>query len=77
MNELPRVNRKYKDSLFRKLFSEPEDLLSLYNAVNGTRYEDASEGHVSFDSSEIALSEVCGILQRYYRDARSLDASSK
>ena len=27
-----RVNRKYKDSLFRKIFSDRKDLLDLYNA---------------------------------------------
>ena len=32
------VNRKYKDTLFRLLFSERKHLLSLYNAVNETNY---------------------------------------
>ena len=32
------VNRKYKDTLFRALFSEGKHLLSLYNAVNETNY---------------------------------------
>ncbi len=32
------VNRKYKDTLFRALFSERKHLLSLYNAVNETNY---------------------------------------
>lgn len=31
-------NRKYKDSLFRMVFSRKEDLLDLYNALNGTDY---------------------------------------
>lgn len=31
-------NRKYKDSLFRMVFKKKEDLLDLYNAVNGTDY---------------------------------------
>ena len=35
-----RVNRKYKDSLFRKVFSDRKDLLSLYNALNDTQYTD-------------------------------------
>ena len=38
-----RVNRKYKDSLFRKIFSDRKDLLDLYNALNGTRYTDEEE----------------------------------
>ncbi len=37
------VNRKYKDSLFRRLFNDKESLLSLYNAVNDTNYEDAED----------------------------------
>ncbi len=34
------ANRQYKDTIFRMLFQDKESLLSLYNAVNGTRYED-------------------------------------
>ena len=37
------VNRQYKDSPFRRLFDEKEALLSLYNAVNGTNYDDVKE----------------------------------
>lgn len=35
----PTANRNYKDTIFRKLFSDRENLLSLYNAINGTAYE--------------------------------------
>ena len=34
-----RGNRKHKDSLFRKVFRKKKDLLDLYNAINGTNYE--------------------------------------
>ena len=34
------VNRNYKDTIFRMLFKDKENLLSLYNAVNGTTYTD-------------------------------------
>ena len=37
----PVANRKFKDTIFRMLFSEKEALLSLYNAVNGSNYMDA------------------------------------
>ena len=37
------ANRKYKDTVFRKLFSYRKNLLSLYNAINGTAYMDASQ----------------------------------
>lgn len=33
--------RNHKDRLFRVLFREKKELLSLYNAVNGTNYQDA------------------------------------
>ncbi|MFR5149988.1 MAG: hypothetical protein ACLTER_10975 [Ruminococcus sp.] len=32
------VNRNYKDTIFRMLFSDRKNLLSLYNAINGTSY---------------------------------------
>ena len=38
-----RVNRKYKDRLFRLVFQDKEDLLSLYNAVNGTAHTNAED----------------------------------
>ena len=30
------ANRKYKDTVFRMLFSDKANLLSLYNAINGS-----------------------------------------
>ncbi len=35
--------RDHKNRLFIRLFSEPKELLELYNAVNGSRYTDASQ----------------------------------
>ena len=37
----PVANRKFKDTIFRMLFSEKEALLSLNNAVNDSNYTDA------------------------------------
>ena len=37
------VNRNYKDTIFRMLFSDRKNLLSLYNAINGTAYENPEE----------------------------------
>lgn len=34
------VNRQYKDSVFKMLFSDRRNLLELYNAINGTGYDD-------------------------------------
>ena len=33
-----KVNKKYKDRLFRLIFREKKDLLELYNAINGSNY---------------------------------------
>ena len=38
-----KVNRKYKDVLFRFIFRDKKDLLSLYNAINGTDYKNPEE----------------------------------
>ena len=38
-----KVNRNYKDTVFRMLFQDRENLLSLYNAVNGTAYDNPEE----------------------------------
>ncbi len=35
-----RAQRNYKDTIFRTLFREKENLLSLYNALNETAYTD-------------------------------------
>lgn len=44
------VQRNYKDTVFRMIFREEENLLSLYNALNGTAYEET-------DSLEITTLE--------------------
>ena len=40
---LPVANRKYKDTIFRMLFSDKKNLLSLYNALNGKDYRDCDK----------------------------------
>ena len=37
--EQPTVNRNYKDTVFRMLFSDRKNLLSLYNAISGAHYD--------------------------------------
>ena len=37
-----KLNRKYKDTLFRKVFNNKKDLLSLDNALNDTSHTDDS-----------------------------------
>ena len=41
MNQVT-VQRNYKDSFFRMLFKDKENLLSLYNALNNTEYTDVT-----------------------------------
>ena len=43
MVKRPTANRKYKDTVFRMLFSDRKNLLSLYNAVNQTDYKNPEE----------------------------------
>lgn len=38
--EETKVHRNYKDTIFRMLFRDSRNLLSLYNALNGTAYAD-------------------------------------
>ena len=42
-NRFNPVQRNYKDTLFRMIFSDKEALLSLYNAMSGKDYDDPSE----------------------------------
>jgi hypothetical protein len=39
----PTLNRKYKDHIFRAIFKEKEQFLTLYNAVNGTDYDNPDD----------------------------------
>ena len=39
----PKANRNYKDTVFRMLFSDRKNLLSLYNTVNQTDYRNPEE----------------------------------
>ena len=43
VNGIPTANKKYKDTVFRMLFSDKKNLLSLYNAINRTAYEEPEE----------------------------------
>lgn len=43
---MPQANREYRDRLFKFIFGNPENrawTLSLYNAINGSDYTDASQ----------------------------------
>ena len=36
------TKKKYKDTVYRMLFKQPKEALSLYNGLNGTAYTDTS-----------------------------------
>ena len=40
---MPTTNRNYKDTIFRMLFSDRKNLLSLYNAVNQRDYQNPED----------------------------------
>ena len=50
------ADRKYKDRLFRLVFSDKKDLLDLYNAVNGTDYQNPEELEVNTLENVLYLS---------------------
>ena len=41
--QYPEANIKYKDTVFRTIFNDEKNLLSLYNAVNGTHHENPED----------------------------------
>lgn len=43
MEEQYKVQRKYKDTVFRMLYRDKRELLMLYNALNGTSYDDPND----------------------------------
>ena len=43
IDEKPIAKRAYKDNIFRRLFSDKENLLSLYNAINESDYTEVDE----------------------------------
>ena len=50
------VRRKFKDTLFRRAFSDKKDLLDLYNALNGTSYMNPDELEITTLEDAIYMS---------------------
>jgi len=42
-NDMPRTNRKHKERVFLMLYEDRRELLKLYNAINGTDYDNPEE----------------------------------
>ena len=68
--------KKHKDTLFRMLFSSRENLLSLYNAVNGTHYTDHPELELLVRILNINLNknpeilDACQTLKEYMQEEK-------
>lgn len=54
--DYPNANRKYKDTLFRMIFSRKKDLLDLYNAVNDTDYKNPDDLEIATLDNAIYMS---------------------
>ncbi len=54
--ETPKPNRIYKARLFEMIFSQKEECLSLYNAVNGTDYKDPEQLEINTLENAIYMS---------------------
>lgn len=67
MNET-NVQRNYKDTVFRMLFREKKNLLSLYNALNKTAYTDV-------DSLEITTLE--NAVYTNYKNDKSMSITKR
>jgi hypothetical protein len=50
------IIRNYRDTVFRMLYRNKKELLSLYNAVNGTNYQDEADLEVTTLESAIYMS---------------------
>ena len=53
-----KVQRNYKDTVFRMLFKEKESLLTLYNALNQTAYTDTAGLEITTLENECGLYEL-------------------
>lgn len=54
--EILTANRKYRDTVFRMLFKEKNELLLLFNAIHGTHYEDAEELEITTLENAVYMS---------------------
>ena len=63
--EYPAANRNYKDRLFRFVFKNKKDLLDLYNAINGTDYDNPEELEVNTLENVLYLSMKNGEINIY------------
>ena len=66
------VKKQYKDTLFRMLFKEKQNLLELYNAINDTDYKNPAELDVVTLENALHYSNICNTLTWYEITARNI-----
>ena len=60
----PVANRKFKDTVFRMLFSDKEALLSLYNAINNSHYTDSGALEIVTLENAIYVAKVRSLAEQ-------------
>ena len=53
MTENVTINRTYKDRLFKIIFEDRKELLSLYNALTGKNYQNPDELEINTGEREV------------------------
>ena len=78
------VTRNYRDKLFRMIFKEKEELLSLFNAINGTEYdnpedvvEEAELKKMLAEALELLTEKERRVIELYYYEDMTLKEISK
>ena len=66
---LPAARRDYRDTIFRMLFRDRKNLLSLYNALNQTSYQNPEADALFLPAHPDSRTAVYRVLQRQ-RDER-------
>ena len=61
-------NRKYKDGVFIKLFHEKKKIIELYNALEGTQYD---------ENTEVKMQTLEGVLYGRYRNDMAFEIDNK
>ena len=81
-DERKKVNREYKDRLFKLVFREKADLLQLYNTINGTNYDKPEDMEINtledaaLDCHAVVLNINCGHNKSIMKRCRRLEEYS-
>ena len=70
-----KMQRNYKDTVFRMLFNNKEALLSLYNAINGTHYDRTDD--LEIITLENAVYMAMKLIRRHHPHRRRTGATDE